>query len=71
MQFKKWLEKSSFTVTTLSRAMGVSRQCIYYWIEGRKTPSHRNLLKLDALSTGQLGARSDRPTAGSPTNATT
>jgi len=58
MTFKIWLEESSYTITQLSKILGVSRQAIYTWLEGNNEPKLSSVVKLNALSEGKVGLKS-------------
>ena len=58
MKFRDWFEKSGYSVAELAETLGVTRQSVYNWLAGTRTPTLSRILKLNALSQGKLGLRS-------------
>ena len=68
MKFRSWLAQSHYTPATLAEVLGVSRQAVYYWLDGHNLPSTKHLLLLNRLSAGEIDlnsfSASPSPTAG-------
>lgn len=56
--FSVWLSQSGYSVQSLAEVLGVSRSAIYQWLAGSCLPSAAMLVKLEALSSGVVTARS-------------
>ena len=56
--FSTWLKSSGMSVQSLAEVLGVSRASVYCWMNGRMMPSAATLVKLEALSHGNVTARS-------------
>ena len=58
MKFRSWLAQSHYTAATLAEVLGVSRQAVYYWLDGHNLPSTKHLLLLHRLSDGKIDLNS-------------
>lgn len=62
MSLQEWLRYVGRRVPWLASELGVSRQAVYQWLDGRSAPRAEHLAKIESMSAGRVTARTFRGT---------
>lgn len=56
MSLHEWLRYIGRRVPWLARELGVTKQAVYQWIDGRSAPRAAHLARIEKLSAGRVTA---------------
>lgn len=61
MTLREWMQINGHSVIWLAEQVQVTRNAVYGWLDGNRTPRWKHMMRLERLSGGQLTINAFRP----------